>query len=898
MILVNFPEGDNKAKVYGLYQWDYGQQLRIQGLDLPTAVEIHFSLQDIGGESVTRIGTTADGVTNVVIPDSMLENEEELGEQYSVFAYVYLSDQKSGETIKKIEMIVSTRPKPEAWDKPGDEELFHQAIEAVNSAADRAETAEGNAAESAESAKEDAAKTAEDRKKVEELVEMTSGIDEQVKEYKDQAQTAATNAALSEQAAKTAQEAAQTAQTAAESAEDAAEQHALEAAGDKAEVQRIAGQVATDKQTVAQDKAEVEKKVSDFNITAQQAIEDVNNDGQAQTERVQGTGDTAVQNVNTAKDAAVQEVNSTKDAAVQAVNTAGQEQVATVQEEGQKVIDSIPEDYQTAMAGKVDKQQGKENAGRVLGIDKDGNVVPVEQSSGGIDFEKISNLLIKPQTEQAELLKINDSADFPVLELSGQGWTEQNTTTGAQLFDKTKITEVKPGTACTAELTESGAVKIQATVEKSGPYAVIKAPIALQANKTYYATFRTVFASTGRTPRLAFFKKDQLGGFLSYDKYTPTENIEIELGLYMIDPGQIGDSVEIDNIMISETENADYEPYTGNKPSPSPDYPQEILNAGKYNEETQRYEYVIQMAGKNLFNFPDIESASGTVGRKCNITNNIVISARADNLEIQSDVWRFRATFKDGSFAYVTDGQIKNGIGIISVSGENPIMEIQSRSIYIISGAYRDIQVEYGDKATEYEPYREPKSVKITSDRPVSHLDRLEQRDGVYGWVYKSNYIEDLAAEIPDNTQIYGTDTPYFSYELKNTDLNYDKTKIITEVGVGNEKYQPKANTKSILIYINQGDTIQTAKEHLHYKVIYETTEKEEWIPLSQEEQQALKEICTYYPATTISTDTGMLMQVKYVADTKTYIGNNYEPKTELESIKERIDALERAEIN
>ncbi len=150
MIIANFDPGNDYKRVSGLSQWDYGQMLRIQGLDLPAAVEIHFSLTDIGGESITRIGVTQDGVTDVVIPDSMLENEEELGEQYSIFVYIYLSDSKSGETIKKIEMFVKTRPKPEAWDKPGDEEIFHETIEVVNSAADRAETA----AEKAENAAE------------------------------------------------------------------------------------------------------------------------------------------------------------------------------------------------------------------------------------------------------------------------------------------------------------------------------------------------------------------------------------------------------------------------------------------------------------------------------------------------------------------------------------------------------------------------------------------------------------------------------------------------------------------------------------------------------------------------------------------------------------------------
>lgn len=38
-----------------------------------------------------------------------------------------------------------------------------------------------------------------------------------------------------------------------------------------------------------------------------------------------------------------------------------------------------------------------------------------------------------------------------------------------------------------------------------------------------------------------------------------------------------------------------YEPYTGGKPSPSPEYPQEIKNVGKWNEETQKYEVDVKI---------------------------------------------------------------------------------------------------------------------------------------------------------------------------------------------------------------------------------------------------------------------------------------------------------------
>ena len=73
IVLVNLESA--YTSVYGIWQWDYGQILRIQSKKkLPKAVEVHFSLQEKGGESVTRIGTTADGVTDVPIPDSFLEN--------------------------------------------------------------------------------------------------------------------------------------------------------------------------------------------------------------------------------------------------------------------------------------------------------------------------------------------------------------------------------------------------------------------------------------------------------------------------------------------------------------------------------------------------------------------------------------------------------------------------------------------------------------------------------------------------------------------------------------------------------------------------------------------------------------------------------------------------------
>ena len=366
MLIVDFKD-ENYKRVTGLWQWDYGQVLRIQGLNLPKAVEIHFSLQESGGEAKKRVGFTKDGVTDVVIPESMLENEESLG-NYNIYAFIYLADDTNGQTEYKICMPVKARPKPEAFDKPEDEEIFREAITAVRESAERAESAEQKAAQHAEQTKADAIKTGEDRTAIAEMVESVSGIGEQVqavKEYKEQAQTAATNALLSEQKSEQAKEAALQAQAGAETAEGKAEQHALETAGDKTEVERLATQV-------RQDKSSVEQMVQGFGNTAQQAIQSV-----------QSAGTQAVEEVNATKSDAVKAVQTEGTKQTGNVTAEGEKQVQAVQAKGQEVINSIPEDFPTQMQSKLDKQQGTENAGKLLGVGTDGNVALMGGASVG-----------------------------------------------------------------------------------------------------------------------------------------------------------------------------------------------------------------------------------------------------------------------------------------------------------------------------------------------------------------------------------------------------------------------------------------------------------------------------------------------------------------------------------
>ncbi len=133
--IARFKEGSRTAEVKDIWQWDYGQILRIQGLNLPTAVEIHFSLDEHGGEAARRIGITKDGVTDVPIPDSMVENESAYGDSYYFFAYIYLTDETSGNTEYKIRAKVSTRSKPEGYVSGGND-TFAEILKTVNEIAE------------------------------------------------------------------------------------------------------------------------------------------------------------------------------------------------------------------------------------------------------------------------------------------------------------------------------------------------------------------------------------------------------------------------------------------------------------------------------------------------------------------------------------------------------------------------------------------------------------------------------------------------------------------------------------------------------------------------------------------------------------------------------------------
>nr|DAJ02670.1 MAG TPA: GDSL-like Lipase/Acylhydrolase [Caudoviricetes sp.] len=418
------------TKVSDVWQYDYGQILRIQGLDLPTAVEVDFAVAG-ASESIARIGTTKDGVTDVVIPDSLIETGKNL------VAYIYLRDAESGNTEYQIDMLVTKRAKPEAYDRPEDKELFGQAIEAVNTAADRAEKARQTAQEAAQKAGLDAEQTAQDRVEVAKMVETVTDISEQVKkveELSNKAQESATQAGTSATAAEKAKAQAETA--AGKTAED---RTAVNQA--KIDVDEVQKAVRADRAAVEEAKQSVEQLsnaipestqvgVQAVNQAKQTAVYEIARTGISHKTAVEGAGTQAVENVENVKASATEAVETAKTEAVQSVQTEGTKQtgnvttegtkqVKAVQDKGNEVLQSIPGDFQTAMASKLDKQQGIENKGKALVIGEDGNVVAGEVQGGGSSVEVDSTLTQSGKAADAKVVGDNITTLQNEVEMSG-----------------------------------------------------------------------------------------------------------------------------------------------------------------------------------------------------------------------------------------------------------------------------------------------------------------------------------------------------------------------------------------------------------------------------------------------------------------------------------------------
>ena len=175
-----------------------------------------------------------------------------------------------------------------------------------------------------------------------------------------------------------------------------------------------------------------------------------------------------------------------------------------------------------------------------------------------------------------------------------------------------------------------------------------------------------------------------------------------------------------------------------------------------------------------------------------------------------------------------------------------------------------DIQIELGETLTEYEPYKE-QTLTLTSDRPITKWDRLVEQDGQIGWLYNSvkETIDGKTGKWsiqPASKIFYRTDITFpiavpFCSEL----LGYDYSSVGYKKDTG-----ITINNLGILCITLPEEVELTLDAYKQYladnplHVLYKG-DSEEFVPLPQSEQNAIRALKTYYPTTVITVDGGEL---------------------------------------
>lgn len=328
----------------------------------------------------------------------------------------------------------------------------------------------------------------------------------------------------------------------------------------------------------------------------------------------------------------------------------------------------------------------------------------------------VSDNVLKGE-ETAILINVTDAWPSKPRGMKIYGQSNQITTTGKNLMRL-----INSGTANGVNLTANGDgsyhIKGTQTAGFTRFYTDdgIKKPLAefgLKAGDTVYLS--AAEASSKLYVAMFFFDEKGSGVYTqvttsaNVTKYIIPENVTQAYTSISLD-GNVGTSVDSDfHPMISLINNKDWEPYTGGKPSPSPEYPQEITNLNKA-------ELVI--TGRNL------------VEQSTTATNAL---NRFDScLFVEADLMpstNYILSFNDvvGNDYYINEFLFSNYGVFTTKSGRNVVKlstkaEISKTNVtqYTERGwiilknsknqdkvpAFADVQIELGDTETTYKPHQ------------------------------------------------------------------------------------------------------------------------------------------------------------------------------------------------
>lgn len=806
------------ASTLGVWQYDYGKVLRITGPELPPAVEVQFSLAEKSGETLSRVGTTVDGVTEVKIPDELLAHSAT--SNYRIYAYIYLTDETSGSTKYEITIPVRVRSKPTspAEDPETDPDLFRETVVAVNASAERAKMEEQNAKESATEAGKHAASASESAVTAEKTKEDAL---RKVGEKKREAIEAIQN-----------QE---------ETSVGKITTHT------DGEIQRIQNQA-------AESKGELEQTITNADASKKELEHSIETAGTSKTAL-----DKSVELAGTAKtelDTSIREAGTAKTALDESTETAGtvQETLSATVNQAVALDTSLGEEIETGTQLKTDlvtsgekavqdiQTAGSEQLGKMQAVAEaftaDREQVAINKKDIGSIKEDLSNKITKFYASNQGETHLADSDNGKIMDMMLYGRSEQKRYKGINLFP--------PNT-------------------KKGDFVEVSIP---KGTKVFAITDGTKFNGGN----FRFFNADKTENmWFGVEKDTTMSIYELKIDAKyvqnLLEPG-----LDFSKICLGIGNEPIYEPYTGGIPSPSPDYPQEIKRVVKP---------VVKVCGKNLWNpiaggYISNNDGSITALPKTQIATtdfiktsgkDITVIARNYSLTIK-DSFAYRIGFYNAERKWIknitpSDGN-KYRINKFNVTGTEYIR------VSAPSGVYDTIQIEKGSEATSYEPYHEQTvtlpytlnaipvasggNVTICGQQYIADYIDVERRKLVRMCKYKKLLSENIMFGRSDKNVYVKVD------EIWDVEGNYTSRKFNILCSIGIARLLTVADSGwdgkgKIVINNVQFTHIDEAKNYFDNNDVYACypipTPEEN--PITLEEVSAFKQLMTYYPVTNIT---------------------------------------------
>lgn len=508
---------------------------------------------------------------------------------------------------------------------------------------------------------------------------------------------------------------------------------------------------------------------------------------------------------------------------------------------------------------------------------------------------------------EGKAILLDDSAEQPFCSFQVFGKTEQAKTKGYQLFDASEMTG-KTASGVTLINNGDGSFTISGSGEVTGEafsrtynnYVLkdlLKPGMLYLNNNGKTVPVFHLYGVDANSERLFTLNTGQ-SVEITQEILDALERVTIAIyagaGTTIV-PGTI-------KPILYQDGDGTWEAFTGGKPSPNPEYPQEIK--GLENPK-------IKVCGKNLLENKLPKATNSGITYTKNEDGSITINGTATDdsyytfgfhNEIPAHETDMIASFEggNGKIAFVVgyfreDGSLQNSIAYCvdrELHFEFP-REAYTTRIYlaIVKGNTFDNLTVYpmirlADANSDYENHKE-QSIQLPY---ILHgegddVDHITIKDGVWGVeryfkkvVYDSNDFVEITWTEYENATFFTLPKPedcdtYGQYMTSDALCNKFRTDTVHPLDLPENVGNVVTAASAPLLWFGfaKGTTLEEAQSVGEIEYIYKLAEPV-FEPFTEAEIEAFRALVSNYPTTTILNDSGAHMAVRYGIDTKTYI--------------------------